>query len=100
MFHCTILFALKPGIPLDRVRGAREALQDLVETMPGVEHLVVTHNLAGERGGFNLALFSVFENKTACDIFLRHPEYQRVWQQELEPLIERHLAAMGDDGDR
>lgn len=96
MFHCVILFALKPGIPLDQVRGARAALQELVETMPGVEHFVVTHNVATERGGFNLALFSAFENRNACEIFLRHPEYQRVWNEELAPMIERHLVAQGD----
>lgn len=100
MFHCAILFALKPGIPLDRVRVARKALQELVETMPGVEHLVVTHNVAPDRGGFTLALFSAFENRTACEIFLRHPEYQRVWNEELAPVIERHLMAQGEDEPR
>ena len=60
MFHCTILFALKPGISLVRVRAAREALQALIETMPGVAHLTVTHNIADERQGYNLALFSGF----------------------------------------
>jgi heme-degrading monooxygenase HmoA len=97
MFHCVILFALKPGIPLDRVRGARQALQELVETMPGVLHLAVTHNVAADRSGFNLALFSAFESRTACEIFLRHPEYQRVWNEDLAPVIERHLVAQGDD---
>jgi hypothetical protein len=99
MFHCVILFSLKPGIPLDRVRGARVALQSLVETMPGVEYLVVTHNVAAERGGFNLALFSAFENRTACEIFLRHPEYLRVWNDDLGPVVERHLMAQGDGTD-
>jgi len=95
MFHCVILFSLKPGISLDRVRVARRALAELVETMPGVEHLVVTHNVANDRSGFNLALFSAFENRTACDIFLRHPEYQRVWIEDLAPMVERHVMAQG-----
>ena len=97
MFHCVILFALKPGITLDRIRGARHALQQLVETMPGVERLVVTHNVAPESGGFKLALFSTFESRTACEIFLRHPEYQRVWNEELAPLVERRIVAQGED---
>ena len=96
MFHCVILFRLKPGVSLERVRGAREALQALVETMPGVNHLTVTHNLATDRQGFNLALFSAFENRHACDIFLRHPEYQRVWTRDLEPVIEQHVMAQGE----
>jgi heme-degrading monooxygenase HmoA len=96
MFHCVILFRLKPGIPLERVRGARVALQSLVETMPGVAELTVTHNLATERRGFNLALFSLFESRNACEIFFRHPEYQRVWDTELLPVIEEHVMAQGD----
>lgn len=97
MFHCTILFALKPGIVLDRVRTARQSLQELIERMPGIDHLTVVHNVATDRQGFNLALFSAFENRTACDIFFRHPDYQRVWQEELAPLVERHIVAQGED---
>ena len=97
MFHCTILFALKPGISLVTVRTAREALQALIETMPGVDHLTVAHNVADDRQGYNLALFSGFENKEACDIFLRHPEYLRVLEQELAPLVENRVVAMGAD---
>ncbi|MEO6597902.1 MAG: Dabb family protein [Planctomycetota bacterium] len=96
MFHCVILFSLKPGISLDRVREARQSLQALVETMPGVAHLTVTHNLATDRQGYNLALFSLFETRMACEIFLRHPEYQRVWHEELEPVVDRHLMAQGE----
>ena len=97
MFHCTILVALKPGISLVTVRTAREALQALIETMPGVDHLTVAHNVADDRQGYNLALFSGFESKEACDIFLRHPEYLRVLEQELAPLVENRVVAMGAD---
>ena len=96
MFHCTILFALKPGIALDRVRVARQSLQELIETMPGVDHLAVAHNVASDRQGYNLALFSGFESRTAADIFFRHPEYQRVWREELAPLVERQITAQGE----
>ncbi len=96
MFHCVILFRLRPGIPLDRVRDARRALQALVETMPGVEHFTVTHNVATESGGFNLALFSAFESRAACEIFHRHPEYRRVWSEELEPVVDTKVTAEGE----
>lgn len=96
MFHCVILYRLRAGIPLERVRDARMALQALVETLPGVEHFTVTHNLAEDSGGFNLALFSTFESRNACDIFLRHPEYVRVWEQELRQVVENRIIAQGD----
>jgi heme-degrading monooxygenase HmoA len=95
MFHCAILFRLKPGIPLDRVRGARESLAALVETLPGVEHFTVTHNVATDSHGYNLALFATFESQKACDIFLRHPEYQRVWHADLLPVVADHVTAQG-----
>ena len=97
MFHCTILFALKPGIALDRVRGAREALQELIERMPGVAYLSVLHNVSPDRQGFNLALFSAFESRTASESFFRHPDYQRAWNELLAPLVDRHVVAQGDD---
>lgn len=96
MFHCAILFRLKAGIPLDRVRGARSSLQALVETLPGVEHFTVTHNLAPDSGGYNLALFSTFESKPAFEICQRHPEYLRVLERELAPLVESRVTAWGE----
>jgi heme-degrading monooxygenase HmoA len=96
VFHCVILYRLKAGIPLDRVRDARRALQALVETMPGVEYFTVTHNVATDGGGFTLALFSAFENRNACDIFLRHPEYRRVWEEQLGPVVEKRIVAQGE----
>jgi hypothetical protein len=95
VFYCTILFRLRPGIALDRIRVARRSLQALVETLPGVEHFGVSHNIAVESGGFNLALFATFENRNACEIFLRHPEYRRVWNDELAPIVEKHVMAQG-----
>ena len=63
----------------------------------GVEQFTVTHNLAADSRGFNLALFSTFESQQACEIFLRHPEYQRVWHEELAPVVAEHLTAQGGD---
>jgi heme-degrading monooxygenase HmoA len=95
MYHCVILYRLKPGIPLDRVREARHGLQALVETLPGVDQFTVTHNVAEGSEGYNLALFALFENQQACDIFLRHDAFRRVWQEELEPLVEARIDAQG-----
>lgn len=97
MFHCTILYALRPGVALGQVRAARQSLQSLIETLPGVEHFVVTHNLAPEGAGFNLVLFSAFTDRVACEIFLRHDEFSRVHQEELDPVVDRRIVALGDD---
>ena len=99
MYHHTALYRLKPGITLDRVRSAKDSLALLVETLPGVEHFAVVDNLADLNHGFTLVLFSTFENAQACQIFQRHPEYQRVWAELLSPVVEERIIAEGaDDG--
>ena len=91
-----MLFRLRPGITIDRVRHAREALAGLVETLPGVLHFTVTDNLAERNGGFTMALFSAFDTRAAFDVCMRHPEYRRVWQDALQPIIDEHLIATGE----
>lgn len=94
-FHHVVLFRLRAGIPLDQVRAAREALAELVETLPGVVEFTVTDNLSSSNQGFTMALFSTFENRQAYEIFSRHPEVQGVWDEQLEPVIESSLVAQG-----
>lgn len=95
-FHHVVLFRLKPGVTLDRVRDAREALAQLIETLPGVLHFAVTDNLSAHNGGYTLALFSAFEDRRAYEIFSRHAEYQRVWQRLLAPVVEHRIVAEGE----
>lgn len=97
MFHHVVLFRLRPGVTLEKVRRAREQLSRLAETLPGVLHFCVTHNVAGESSGYTLALFSAFENERAYEIFIRHPEHQRVLAEDLTPVVESRVVAQGRD---
>ena len=95
MYHHNTIFRLKPGITLERIRRAREELSRLVETLPGVVTFTVTDNLAEHSQGYTLAVFSVFENLGACKICQRHPDYQRVWDELLRPVVEDWIVAEG-----
>ena len=97
MYNHTSLFRLKQGVTLDKVRAAKEELSQLVETLPGVVHFMVTDNLAENGRGYTLALFSTFESDQAFRICQRHPEYQRVWKDLLEPVIDDRIVAEGSD---
>lgn len=99
MYHYTVLFRLREGVTLDRVRSATEALAALVETLPGLEHFAVTHNTLQDPGGYSVALFAGFESQRAFDIFTRHPEYLRIEQDELGPVVLDRVRAAGDDRD-
>jgi len=96
-FHHVTLFRLRPGVTLEQVRAAREALAALVETLPGVLHFTVTDNLADLNAGFTMVLFSSFENRKAFEIFNRHGEFRRVWQELLEPVVEESIVAEGEE---
>ncbi len=96
-FHHVVMFRLQPGITLDRVREAREALSVLVETLPGVLHFTVTDNLSEQNQGYTMALFAVFENQRAYNIYRRHPEYERVYNGLLPDIVEDRLIAEGEE---
>lgn len=98
MLHHVVLYRLKPGITLDRVRAAREALAALAERMPGVLHFSVTDNVAHDNGGYTLALFSAFESKEAFEIFGRDPEVRHVMSELLDKIVERRIVALGHGG--
>ncbi len=97
IFHHVVLFRLKSGVTLERVREAREELARLVETLPGVLHFAVTDNLSGSNNGFTMALFSTFEDRQAYDIFIRHPEYRRVWDQLMAQVVDEQVIAQGEE---
>ncbi len=94
-FHYIVLFRLREGVPLERVRAAKDALASLVETSPGVRHFVVTENVAQENGGFRLALISNFENRQAFDIFARRPEVRAILDQMVEEVAEDRVVVQG-----
>lgn len=96
MFHHVVLYRLKPDVTLDRVRQAREALQALVETLPGVHFFDVTHNVADDGGAYRLALFAGFDDRQAYTIFRGHPEARRVLDELLAPVILDQIVAEGE----
>jgi hypothetical protein len=95
MLHHVVLYRLLPGITLERVRLAREALAALAERMPGVMHFSVTDNLAQDNRGYTLALFAAFEGKEAYEIFGRDPEVRHVMKELIDTIVEKKIVALG-----
>jgi hypothetical protein len=95
-FHYAALYRLREGVTLDRVRAARKALAELVETLPGVLHLAVVDNLSADNRGFTLCLFAVFENRHAFEVCSRHPEWLEVRDDMLAPVVAERLLVEGE----
>jgi hypothetical protein len=91
-----LLFRLREGVTLDRVRAAREALAELVETLPGVLHLAVVDNLSAENRGYTLALCAVFESRHAFEVCTRHPDWLACRDELLSPIVAERLAVEGE----
>jgi hypothetical protein len=71
MFHCVILFRLRAGIPLQQIRGARDSLQALIETLSVELHGDLTHDsmgytLAGVPGTRRLRDLPAASSASAC----------------------------------
>ena len=58
-------------------------------------HFTVTDNLASQSQGYTMALFSQFESEQAYKICMRHPEFERVWRDRIEPVIGDRIVAEG-----
>jgi hypothetical protein len=93
-FHYIVLFRLRAGVTLRRVRTAREQLAALVETLPGVRQFVVTDNIAESSQGYTLALISQFEDRRAYEIFDRHPE-ARSALESLSAVVDQRIVVQG-----
>lgn len=94
-FHHIVLFRVRQGVTLDRVRKSREALAALVETLPGVRDFTVTENVAPDHEGYKLMLISSFEDRRAYDIFARHPEAKAALEEFMRHVAEDHLVVQG-----
>lgn len=95
-YHHVVLVRLREGVTLERVRAAREAMADLVETLPGLLHLGVVDNLSALNGGYTLALCAVFENRRAFEFCTRHADWVRVWSDLVAPIIADRIVAEGE----
>ena len=96
-FHHIVLFRLRAGITLDRVRAAKEELGALVETLPGVRELSVSHNVAEPSHGYTLALISHFDNRRAYEFFARNPDARGIVDRIMDDLVESHIVFQSGD---
>ncbi len=95
MFHHACLYRLRPGIPAERVRAAREALGELAERLPGVLQFAVVDNFAEQSGGYRLVLIAAFADRAAFEIYRRDPEQRRVADELLAPIVAEQIQVEG-----
>lgn len=98
-FHHIVVYRLRAGVTLDRVRSVRDDLAALVETLPGVRDFIVTDNVSPDAQGYKLALIATFDDRRAYEIFTRHPESKRILEALENEVTEDRLVIQGAAGD-
>ena len=97
MFHHVERFRLRQGVALADVRAGFTELAALVESLPGLEYFAVSENRAEPHCGWSMVLFAGFTDRSACEIFVRHPQLREIWQEHLDQVVaEREVVARGD----
>lgn len=83
------LLKFKDGTSQEQIDKVFEDLMDLSETIPGIEDYVSGPNNSpeGKDQGFTHGFVMTFENSTARDAYLPHPDHQK-FQTAALPLID------------
>ena len=83
------LLKFKEGTAQEQIDKVFEQLMDLSETIPGIEDYVSGPNNSpeGKSEGYTHGFIMTFEDVTARDAYLPHPEHKR-FQAEALPYVE------------
>ncbi|MGI0117785.1 Dabb family protein [Zooshikella sp. RANM57] len=84
-----VLLKCKSTVSEEDFRQLEAALQGLVGKIPGLQQVMFNKNTSpeGKHQGYTHGFYMMFENLTARDVYLTHPEHQQV-----KPFIRNVLA--------
>jgi Stress responsive A/B Barrel Domain len=77
-----VIFKYKPGTTPDQVRQVTDAFRDLRKTIPGIVGFEngVNNSPEGKNLGFTHVYVLTFEDASARDAYLPHPEHKKFGQ--------------------
>ena len=81
-----VLIQFKEGTTQEKIDQIFDEFLDISETIPGVENFVSGPNTSPEglNQGYTHAFVMTFQDATARDAYLKHPEHERVKTLALE----------------
>lgn len=92
MIRHVVTFALKPGVPDEKIRQVEADLAQLPGLIPQLLDYQFGHDLGlyPTNGGF--AATAVVANPEDIALYMDHPEHVRISREVLGPLVEHKLA--------
>ena len=87
-----VLLQWNPGTAPETVERAFEELRALKGKIPGIMELTCGANFTDRARGYTHGLVVLFTDRAALEVYLPHPEHQRVVQEFINPIRADALA--------
>ncbi len=73
-----VMFTFKEESTSQQISEAKEQIEQLVDLVPGLQHMKVGMNFADEERAMDMVLISSFESREDLDFYATHPEHLKV----------------------
>jgi hypothetical protein len=88
-----VIFKFKPNTPEDHIRSAFMALRGLQKSIPGIKEFIggPYKSPEGMNQGYTHGFIMTFESPKARDVYLPHPEHEKV-KSSILPMLDSVIA--------
>ncbi len=73
-----VMFKFNEGTSQEQIVEAKVAIEQLIELVPGLQHIKVGLNFAQEERAMDMVLISSFNSREDLDFYATHPEHLKV----------------------
>jgi hypothetical protein len=72
------MFTFKESTTQDDIQEAQTQIEQLIDLVPGLQHIKVGINFADEERAMDMVLISSFASREDLDFYATHPEHLKV----------------------
>jgi hypothetical protein len=72
------MFTFRESTTQDDIQEAQTQIEQLIDLVPGVQHIKVGINFADEERAMDMVLISSFASREDLDFYATHPEHLKV----------------------
>jgi len=83
-----VLFKVKSGTPSEESDRMLEALRSLAGRVPAIHELTCGTNTSNRNQGFTHGLLVRVPSQNALEVYINHPEHQRIVAEYVRPIVE------------
>ncbi len=73
-----VMFTFRESTTQDDIQEAQTQIEQLIDLVPGLQHIKVGINFADEERAMDMVLISSFASREDLDFYATHPEHLKV----------------------